>query len=862
MRQMLEKTVFRTLDAIKHTVIYVGDENANIVYITPSVEHLLGFPTENYYKEGFWVSLMHPDDRVILNDFFTRIDEINEFKVTIRFKKSDGSYQSIINSGTIVREDNKFVSITGNLKKLKEDESNKTVLDISSSYSELLLDNIGLIFYAIDRDFRIVAKNKLFDKFVWERDKIIYKIGDSIFHPKIPKNIVKEYTKAYQHCMSNGFFTMLFPGEDREYEIAFSPILMKNTVEGVSVFQFNKSSDRNLLNTASYLSNAIENKGIAAQELIYTLDKDFKFISFNEPFSKLYFSFLNKYPINGQLNEFIHGDSIVSINLRNWYSKALNGDNIDTVLYLGDQIIHLKITPNYTTNQEICGLTAINKDITTLNESQKKLIESEDKYKYVVDHVTDIVFQTDQQGFWSYLNNAWKNIMEYEIAESVGTLFFNYLHPDDVERNQILFTPLINREKSYCTHEIRYITKSGNIKWIRVYATLLVDKEDNIMGTTGTLKDITLEKENSYRYELLSKNVNDLICLLETDGTFLYVSPSFSSILGYTLEELTRKNIKEFLHPEDKESIFSFSNDQNSSKNLVTYTTFRFKNKTGGYHWIETNAKVFYDDFYGRKLINSSSRIIDERKILEQQLINSLQKERDLNQLKSKFVSMASHEFRTPMTTIKTSAELAALYLDNHSESNIAKAKKHIHTIDGEIDRLSVLINDILLLGKIESETFKLNRDEQDIIQILNEVIKKQNGLQDDKRTTKLVVIGNPQLIEIDKNYIDLIFDNLLSNAFKYSKEKSSPEIKLQFLPEGIKVLIKDYGIGIPEVEQAQMFKSFFRASNAQNLKGTGIGLVLVHYFIDLHQGNVAFESIQNDGTTFTISLPYHATKE
>jgi len=242
-------------------------------------------------------------------------------------------------------------------------------------------------------------------------------------------------------------FSQRFFVAEKEYEVAFSPVIIKNLVEGVSVFHFEKTSELNLLNAASYLNKSLEHKLNATEELIYTLDKEFRFISFNEAYSKIYYSYLNKYPEIGKTTEFLKGDSVISINLSNWYNKVLRGDHIDTVLYLGNQIIQLKISPNYNSSNEICGLTAINQDITRFNESQKRLIESEEKYKYVVDHVTDMVFQTDQEGYWSYLNKAWTTIMEYEIEESIGTLFFNYLHPDDVERNQILFTPLINREK-------------------------------------------------------------------------------------------------------------------------------------------------------------------------------------------------------------------------------------------------------------------------------------------------------------------------------------------------------------------------------------------------------------------------------
>ena len=146
MNQELENNLLKSLDAIKHTVIYVGNAQRELSYVSRSIEQLLGYPVENYYQEGFWFSLIHPEDRVIMTDFFTRMDEINEFKVTARYQKADGSYQSLINSGTIIRENNTITSIVGNLKYLTEDESNKKILDINTSYSELLLDNIGLIF--------------------------------------------------------------------------------------------------------------------------------------------------------------------------------------------------------------------------------------------------------------------------------------------------------------------------------------------------------------------------------------------------------------------------------------------------------------------------------------------------------------------------------------------------------------------------------------------------------------------------------------------------------------------------------------------------------------------------------------------
>ena len=862
MKHLQDSQILQALNLSKHSIVYIINISSHQGYISPSVEKLLGHPAENYYQDGFWESLIYPDDNAIIKDFFTRINEITEFEVTLRMKRLDGTYQYIINTGTINREGQDLISIIGNLAPLDEQKKYKKIIDFNNNYIETLFDNIGLIFYAIDKDFRIIAKNKLFDKLVWKRFETVYNIGDSIFSSKIPSPIIKTYKEAYNKCIKNGFFIQDFTLEGSDYKIAFSPIGRNKQVDGISVFLIDKKKERNISNITSFIKSAFETNKIDTKDVIYSLDKEFKFIVFNEPYANVYHSFFKKYPEIGQQTEFIKGDSSISINLANWYKKVLTGEHIDTVLYIGDQVIQLKISPIFNNNNnEISGLTTIGKDITLFNESQKRLIESEEKYKYVVDHVTDIVFQTNQEGTWTYLNRSWENIMEFSLEESIGSLFFKYLHPDDVEKNQILFTPLINKEKNYCSHEIRYITKSGNIKWIRVFATLLLDREGNITGTTGTLTDISKEKENSYRYELLSKNVNDLVCLLETDGTFLYVSPSISNLVGIPNNELIGKNVKQFIHPDDIDSVINFSKFQYESKNLDSYTTYRFKNMNEGYHWIETNAKIFYDDFYGRKLINASSRIIDERKILEQQLLASLEKERQLNQLKSKFVSMASHEFRTPMTAIKTSAELANIYLENNDEINIQKAKKHIQTIDEEIDRLTILINDILMLGKIESESFELTKSKYDISQTIKDIIKKQCELQDDNRKIKFEEEGVAKLIEFDRIFMNLIFENLISNAFKYSKNKKSPIVKVIHHTDKVEIFITDFGVGIPATEQGQMFKSFFRASNVQNIKGTGIGLVLVHYFVELHGGEVTFESKQNIGTTFKLVLPQDVSK-
>ncbi|PWB58415.1 MAG: diguanylate cyclase [Nitrosomonadales bacterium] len=143
---------------------------------------------------------------------------------------------------------------------------------------------------------------------------------------------------------------------------------------------------------------------------------------------------------------------------------------------------------------EIIGTLSSGEDITERKQAEAALRESEARYRSVVDSVKEVIFQTDAQGMWTFLNPAWTEITGFTIDESLGKLFLDYVHPDDRQRNAELFEPLIQRKKDYCRHEIRYLHRDGGFRWIEVYAQLTLDEKGRIAGTSGTLSDITARK--------------------------------------------------------------------------------------------------------------------------------------------------------------------------------------------------------------------------------------------------------------------------------------------------------------------------------------------------------------------------------
>ena len=244
---------------------------------------------------------------------------------------------------------------------------------------------------------------------------------------------------------------------------------------------------------------------------------------------------------------------------------------------------------------------------------------------------------------------------------------------------------------------------------------------------------------------------------------------------------------------------------------------------------------------------------VTERKKAEDEVRKSLEKERELNELKSKFVSIASHEFRTPLSAVLSSASLIFQYY-NRGEGE--KISKHIHRIKSSVNQLTGILNDFLSLGKLEEGKVDIVSESIDPNVFLEEVKEEVSGGLKEGQT---IVIECPRIardIICDPRILRNILFNLITNASKYSEANSSISINCMNGPSSIIFQIRDEGIGIPEEDQKHMFQRFFRASNAGNIQGTGLGLHIVKRYVDLLNGTITYSSKYQKGTTFNIEIP------
>jgi PAS domain S-box-containing protein len=243
---------------------------------------------------------------------------------------------------------------------------------------------------------------------------------------------------------------------------------------------------------------------------------------------------------------------------------------------------------------------------------------------------------------------------------------------------------------------------------------------------------------------------------------------------------------------------------------------------------------------------------ITEQKQAERELAKALQTEKEVNELKSRFVSMASHEFRTPLSTISSSALLIGKYRDANQLDQI---QKHLNRIQSNVTNLTHILNDFLNVEKLESGLIRFHPEPINLEELVNEVIEETSPLLKTGQRVAIKVLMEEPTVTTDPYLVRNILTNLISNAVKYSDKKQLIEIIISRENELVCLAVKDYGIGISEQEKEHMFSRFFRAKNATNIKGTGLGLTIVKRYADLMGAEVTFESKLNEGTTFFVKF-------
>lgn len=501
-------------------------------------------------------------------------------------------------------------------------------------------------------------------------------------------------------------------------------------------------------------------------------------------------------------------------------------------------------------------------DISTLKNNEIEIKRQKRDYQNLSNSISEIIFKIEKDTKITFLNKKWKKYTGFENKETIGKHFLNYFEDTQDALNQYaslkhFFTKKL-RKNTNRQFKVLLKTKEDLSLWVLV--DINFHKYLNIfMGTITNINENEQLKQklnkSETKFSFITNNTSDAIMVHELNGNYNFISNSSKMLIGYLPHEIQNSSPYDFIHPEDVPFIEKVHNKIIKEKTMQN-ANYRFKHKNGNWVWLETNVNPIIENGVVVGLI-SSSRDVSELKKTNEIMKEALLKEKELNKLKSNFVSMASHQFRTPLTVLYSNIELLDQVIGKDKVLNLNIKNKSINRMKNEVSRMTDLINNFLIYGKYESGQTKINFNKLNLNNLIADIIDKSFNYPITGRKIKIETVGKQKNLISDEGLLEHIFTNLISNSIKYTNKNEDPEIIIAYKTKSIVVQIIDYGIGIPEESIANLFSSFYRANNTDSIKGTGLGLVIVKEFLTLLKGDVSIESTLEIGTKVTVNLPY-----
>ncbi|MFV8359479.1 PAS domain-containing protein [Flavobacterium sp. LS1P3] len=518
--------------------------------------------------------------------------------------------------------------------------------------------------------------------------------------------------------------------------------------------------------------------------------------------------------------------------------------------------------------EEVYALQTVSKNIgLRLNQDKtiSKLEASLEKF--------DFYMKGSNQALWELNINTNKSVFSYNWAKILGytndeitidaEFWKNSTHPEDLLKITIDLEYFISEKSSKYSGIARMVHKDGNTVWVKYFGLLKKNKQGIPTKIIATFIDITenIEKEKQLelseeKFRFIADNTTDIISQHKIDGSYTYVSNSIKEILGYEPIEVLNKIVFDFIHPDDGERIRNVQKDFLIDLKPIIFT-YRFRKKDNTFTWIETSARKILNTNNVIVGVQTSSRDVSQRIKAEEEIKTALKKEKELSEMKSRFITMASHQFRTPLTVIYSNAELIDLKTNHFDKKTVNSVENITSRIKKEVDRMTELMNNILIFGKYESKKIKKEIKKINLDLYTKTLVDTYFNGALEKRKIQIKIKGKKQIFQTDETLLTHILTNLICNAFKYSAGKPDPLIIIGYLENEIEIEVTDFGIGIPEDEIQYLFTSFFRASNTTTIIGSGLGLTIVKQFTVFLNGKIELKSKENFGTTIKLNFPY-----
>ncbi|OKH29045.1 PAS domain-containing protein [Chroogloeocystis siderophila] len=484
-------------------------------------------------------------------------------------------------------------------------------------------------------------------------------------------------------------------------------------------------------------------------------------------------------------------------------------------------------------------------------QAEEALRSSVATNRALINALPDLLLRINKEGYFVNFKAAKNESLIIPDNNFVGK------HLCEVLSSEIALPAMACIEQALATGEIQIFESQAYVdNLLRYYEfRIVVSAENEVMAIvrdiTETKLFLELLQQQERQLKAILNNIPGSAWLKDSESRYIAVNEPLLRLFNKKLEDVIGRTDYDLFPADLAQKCIDDDREVLATGQRKYFEEFSLASD-GSEVWFETIKTPIYNE--NNEIIGTTGIAYDitERKRIERDTFNALKKERELSELKSRFVTMTSHEFRTPLATILSSAELLEYYSHKWSDE---KKLNHLYKIQSAVNHMTSLLNDVLLIGKAEAGKLEFNPQPFDLIIFCSSLVEELQI-----STTKHQIIFQAQeqrlLLRLDEKLLRHILTNLLSNAIKYSPQGGVIHFDLIPRTDEVIFVIQDEGIGIPKSEQEQLFNSFHRASNVGIISGTGLGLAIVKKSVDLHRGKIVVDSEVNVGTTFTVTIP------
>ena len=524
---------------------------------------------------------------------------------------------------------------------------------------------------------------------------------------------------------------------------------------------------------------------------------------------------------------------------------------------------------------EITGVLGVGQDITEIDKLRTASESIAKELRQFIETANAPIFGIDAKGKVNEWNQSSEKITGFKKAEVLGKdLVETYITEDYREAvKQVLDNALKGKETA--NYEFPLFTKDGRRVMVLLNSSTRRNTDGKIVGVLGVGQDISQMDKLRTETEAVAtelrqfiETANAPIFGIDADGKVNEWNQTSEKITGFKKEEVLGKDLVETYITEDyRKAVKQVLDNALKGEETANYE-FPLFTKDNRRVMVLLNSSTRRDadgKIVGvlgvgqdiSQMDNYKTNLEDTVKKRTFELENSLEREKELGKLKTSFVAMASHEFRTPLAAIQAATDVILRYKDKLSQEDI---EKRLFKIKREVNDMKIMLEDILIIGKAESQKLQFNTIEQDLVDLVKNIVSDYQLTQEKEREVIYKISMDKIMLNVDPKWIKHIILNLLSNALKYSEAPASVIIEIRQEENEVILSVTDQGIGFSEKDQESIFEPFHRGQNVGNVQGTGLGLSVLQTAIDLHKGKIKVESKLNNGSTFIVSLPYEGT--